>query len=59
MALNSDERVRLIELLGGDFDVEALAELDEAVRDELMEALPNPRSSPRRSSKLDTDDAPI
>ena len=33
MALNSDERVRLIELLGRDFDVEALAELDEGVRD--------------------------
>ena len=42
MALNSDERVRLIELLGRDFDVEALPQLDEAVRDELMEALPNP-----------------
>src|SRR5512145_2040824 len=56
MALNSDERVRLIELLGRDFDVEALAELDEGVRDELMEALPNPVIA-SVVGQLDTDDA--
>ena len=55
-ALDSAERLALIELLGRTFDVEALAELDPAVRDELMEALPNPviASAVR---KLDTDDA--
>jgi magnesium transporter len=56
MALNSDERVRLIELLGRDFDVEALPQLDEAVRDELMEALPNPVIA-SVIGQLDTDDA--
>ncbi|MFO1089905.1 MAG: magnesium transporter [Hyphomicrobiales bacterium] len=56
MALDSAERVALIELLGRNFDVEALPELDQAVRDELMEALPNQviASAVRR---LDTDDA--
>jgi magnesium transporter len=55
-ALDSEERLALIELLGRTFDVEALPELDPAVRDELMEALPNPviASAVR---KLDTDDA--
>lgn len=50
------ERVALIARLGRNFDVEALAELDEAVRDDLMEALPNEviASAVR---KLDTDDA--
>jgi magnesium transporter len=56
MALNSDERVRLIELLGRDFDVEALPQLDEAIRDELMEALPNPVIA-SAVGQLDTDDA--
>ena len=56
MALNSDERIRLIELLGRDFDVEALPQLDEAVRDELMEALPNPVIA-SAVGQLDTDDA--
>jgi magnesium transporter len=40
-ALEQEDRVRLISSLGRSFDVEALAELDEGVRDELMEALPN------------------
>ena len=35
-ALDQDERVRLISSLGRNFDAEALAELDESVRDELM-----------------------
>ena len=58
MALNSDERIRLIELLGRDFDVEALPQLDEAVRDELMEALPNPVIA-SAVGQLDTDDAAL
>jgi magnesium transporter len=55
-AMEQDGRVRLIAALGRNFDVEALAELDEAVRDELMEALPN-EAIASAIKKLDTDDA--
>jgi len=54
--LPSEDRVRLITLLGRSFDVEALPELDEGVRDELMEALPNEVIA-SAVSRLDTDDA--
>jgi magnesium transporter len=49
-------RVELITLLGRNFDVEALAELDEAARDSLMEALPADVIA-SAIKKLDTDDA--
>ena len=55
-AMAQADRVRLISSLGRSFDVEALAELDEAVRDELMEALPNEVIA-SAIKKLDTDDA--
>jgi magnesium transporter len=55
-ALAQEDRVRLITALGRSFDAEALAELDEAVRDELMEALPNEVIA-SAIKKLDTDDA--
>jgi magnesium transporter len=55
-ALEQDERVRLIAAMGRSFDVEALAELDETVRDELMEALPSDVIA-SAIKKLDTDDA--
>ncbi|MDX1717113.1 MAG: magnesium transporter [Anderseniella sp.] len=54
--LPSDDRIQFILKLGRTFDVEALPELDEAVRDELMEALPNQFIS-SAVRKLDTDDA--
>ena len=54
--LPSDDRVRFIELQGRTFDFEALPELDESVRDALMEALPNQFIS-SAVRKLDTDDA--
>ena len=54
--LQSDDRVRLIRLLGRSFDVEALPALDEAVRDDLMEALPNEVIA-AAIRRLDTDDA--
>lgn len=54
--LPSDERVNFIELQGRTFDYEVLPELDESVRDELMEALPNQFIS-SAVRKLDTDDA--
>lgn len=55
-ALETPERVQLIAMLGRGFDAEALAELDESVRDELMEALP-PDVIASAIRKLDTDDA--
>ena len=55
-ALEPGERVALISTLGRGFDVEALAELDEAVRDQLMEALPAEVIA-SAIKKLDTDDA--
>ncbi len=55
-ALEQPDRVRLISSLGRSFDAEALAELDEGVRDELMEALPNEVIA-SVIKKLDTDDA--
>jgi magnesium transporter len=54
--LEQNDRVKLIAALGRDFDVEALAELDEVVRDELMEVLPNDVIA-SAIKKLDTDDA--
>ncbi len=54
--LEQHNRVGLIAALGRSFDVEALAELDEVARDELMEALPNDVIA-SAIKKLDTDDA--
>jgi len=54
--LRRSERLDLIDKLGRTFDVESLPELEEDVRDELMQGLPNSviASAVR---KLDTDDA--
>jgi magnesium transporter len=54
--LEPDQRVLLITSLGRDFDVEALAELDENVRDELLKALPGDTIA-SAVRELDTDDA--
>jgi magnesium transporter len=55
-ALEPEERVALITALGRSFDGEALAELDEVVRDQLLAALPaEVIASAIRT--LDTDDA--
>jgi magnesium transporter len=54
--LEPNDRVKLITILGRSFDAEALPELDEAVRDALMEALPNDVIA-SAIKKLDTDDA--
>ncbi len=54
--LRRDERVYLIDKLGRTFDVESLPELEEGVRDELMEALPN-QVIASAVRKLETDDA--
>jgi magnesium transporter len=54
--LAQEDRVRLISALGKSFDVEALAELDSGVRDDLIEALPAEVIA-SAIKKLDTDDA--
>jgi magnesium transporter len=40
-ALAADLRSRLVELLGADFDFTALTEVDDTVREEILEELPN------------------
>ena len=55
-ALPYDERVRLVMLLGDAFDYSALTEVDDSVRIELMEALPNAHIA-RGVADLDSDDA--
>lgn len=54
--LAPEQRVALIQALGSDFDFEALAWVDERVRDQLSEALPNEFLA-KAVGDLDTDDA--
>ena len=55
-ALDADERVHLVQMLGDQFDFSALTEVDDAVRSDLMEELPNEQIA-RGVSTLDNDDA--
>lgn len=55
-ALEPDERLALVQTLGDRFDYSALTEVDESVRVELMELLPNADIA-RGVSGLDNDDA--
>lgn len=54
--LGDDDRVPFVQLLGADFDYDALSELDEATRDQLFEALPNEFIA-KAVTELETDDA--
>jgi magnesium transporter len=54
--LGHDDRVRLVTLLGDQFDYTALTEVDDAVRADLMEALPDADIA-RGVSAIDSDDA--
>ena len=54
--LDADERVHLVQALGDRFDYSALTEVDESVRIQLMEAIPNAEIA-RGMSGLDNDDA--
>lgn len=56
VALDSDERVRLVRMLGDRFDYSALTEVDDAVRTDLMDELSNEQIA-RGVSTLDNDDA--
>ncbi|MBZ0210480.1 MAG: magnesium transporter, partial [Hyphomicrobium sp.] len=54
--LEPEQRVGLIQALGPDFDFEVLTEVDEKVRDQLSEALPNDVLA-KAVTELDSDDA--
>ena len=55
-ALDPEQRPRLVELLGLDFDFTALTEVDETIRDEILEELP-PETVAQGVRDLDSDDA--
>jgi magnesium transporter len=55
-ALEPDDRVRLVELTGTDFDFAALNELDDSVREEILEEL-EPETVAEGVRELDSDDA--
>lgn len=55
-ALHRDERYALVTLLGDDFDYSVLTEIDEAIRLDLIEVLPNSEVA-RGVAELDSDDA--
>jgi magnesium transporter len=54
--LGAEERIALIQALGADFDFEVLTEVDEKVRDQISEALPNDVLA-KAVTNLDSDDA--
>ena len=54
--LTPENRIALIQALGPAFDFEVLSEIDETVRDQLSEALPNELLA-KAVTELDTDDA--
>lgn len=54
--LSPEHRIALIQALGPAFDYEVLSEIDETVRDQLSEALPNELLA-KAVTELDTDDA--
>jgi magnesium transporter len=55
-SIDAEERLHLVRLLGDRFDYSALTEVDESVRVELMDELPNSEIA-RGVSGLDSDDA--
>ena len=55
-SISSAQRHALVSLLGSDFDFASLTEVDEAIRLEIIEALPNARIA-EALGELDSDDA--
>src|SRR5262249_55131314 len=55
-ALDPELRPRLVELMGHDFDFSALTEVDDTVREEILEELP-PEAEAEGVRELDSDDA--
>ncbi|MCQ2004224.1 magnesium transporter [Rhizobium sp. NRK18] len=55
-SLMSEQRLALVHLLGDEFDMTALTEVDEAIRLEIVEQLPNDKVA-AAITELDSDDA--
>jgi magnesium transporter len=55
-SLDPDDRERLVRLMGADFDWVALTEVDETVRNEILESIPNEQIADV-VRELDSDDA--
>ncbi|RUU07139.1 magnesium transporter, partial [Mesorhizobium sp. M7A.T.Ca.TU.009.01.3.2] len=55
-ALHPEQRHALVELLGADFDFSSLTEVDEAIRMEIVDSLPNAQIA-QAVQELDSDDA--
>ncbi|MGB7285316.1 MAG: magnesium transporter [Salaquimonas sp.] len=55
-AISSPERLQLVELAGDDFDLSSLTEVDEAIRLDIMNSLPNSKIA-EAIQELDSDDA--
>ncbi|MFN7024414.1 MAG: magnesium transporter, partial [Pseudorhizobium sp.] len=55
-AIQQDQRFALVRLLGADFDLTALTEVDEAIRLEIVEQMPNAQIAAAIGA-LDSDDA--
>lgn len=55
-ALSPEERPRLVTILGADFDYKALTEVDDTVREEILEEIPNEQIA-EGVRDLDSDDA--
>jgi len=55
-ALDQEQRPRLVELMGHDFDFAALTQVDDTVREEILEELPT-EAVAEGVRELDTDDA--
>src|SRR6185437_6567464 len=55
-ALDAEDRVRLVELTGADFDFSALNEVDDIVREEILEEL-EPETVAEGVRELESDDA--
>jgi len=55
-ALKAEDRPRLVELLGIDFDFTALTEVDDTVREEILDEL-NPQTVAEGVREIETDDA--
>ncbi|AZO14002.1 magnesium transporter [Mesorhizobium sp. M2A.F.Ca.ET.043.05.1.1] len=55
-ALHPEQRRALVELLGSDFDFSALTEVDEAIRMDIVDNLPNEQIA-QAVQELDSDDA--
>lgn len=55
-ALNADQRMELVRLLGDAFDMTALTQVDEAIRREIVDQLPNEQIA-HGIGELDSDDA--